>query len=183
MRDGKPFEFTLITNHGNEIRKAIMIIAQNAWKKLGIEVKASTVEWAVFLKKHVNVGNFDALILGWSMGIDPDLYQIWHSTQSGPSQLNFVGYQNPEADDLIIKIRREYNRQKQIEYTHRLHRIIYDDQPYTFLYIGKWTALLDRKIAIRKGENIRKIEPTKTGNYMFDFNRWTKFKQVPRFQM
>ena len=183
MKDGKPFRYTLITNHGNEIRKAIMIIAQNAWKKLGIEVKASTVEWAVFLKKHVNVGNFDTLILGWSMGIDPDLYQIWHSSQSGRSQLNFVGYRNPEADDLIVKIRREYDRRKQIEYTHRLHRIIYEDQPYTFLYVGKWTALLDRKIVIRQNETVKKITPTKTGNYMFDFNRWVKLPQAPQFQM
>ena len=182
MKDGKPFEFTLITNHGNEVRKAIMIIAQNAWKKLGITVKASTVEWAVFLKKHVNVGNFDALILGWSMGIDPDLYQIWHSSQTGNFQLNFVGYRNPEADDLIIKIRQEYDHKTQAAYAHRLHRIIYGDQPYTFLYVSKWTALLDRKIAIRENGKIRKITPTKTGNYMFDFNQWIKLPRSPRFQ-
>ncbi|MFQ5915275.1 MAG: ABC transporter substrate-binding protein, partial [Nitrospinota bacterium] len=183
MKDGKPFEFTLITNHGNEIRKAIMIITQNAWKRLGIEVKASTVEWAVFLKKHINQGNFDAVILGWSMGIDPDLYQIWHSSQSRPFQLNFVGYKNPEADDLILKIRREYDHKKQVEYAHRLHRIIYEDQPYTFLYVSKWTALLDRKIAIKENGKVRKITPTKTGSYRFDFNWWIKLRRAPEFLM
>ena len=183
-KDGKPFQFTIITNHGNELRKAIMIIAQNAWKRIGIDVKADTVEWAVFLKKYIDVGNFDAVILGWSLGIDPDLYQIWHSSQSGPFQLNFVGYNNPEADDLIIKIRQEYNRNKQIEYCHNLHEIIYRDQPYTFLYVGKWTALIDKKIVIMERgpegkEVIKPIMPTKTGNFRFYFNKWIKLAKEP----
>ena len=187
-KDGKPFQFTIITNHGNELRKAIMIIAQNSWKKLGIDVKADTVEWAVFLKKYIDVGNFDAVILGWSMGIDPDLYQIWHSSQTGPFQLNFVGYNNPEADDLIIKIRQEYDRNKQIEYCNKLHEIIYRDQPYTFLYVGKWTALMDKKIVImEKGaqgeEVIKPITPTKTGNFRFHFNKWIKLAQEPVFSV
>ncbi|OGV96236.1 MAG: peptide ABC transporter substrate-binding protein [Nitrospinae bacterium RIFCSPLOWO2_02_39_17] len=185
-KNGKPFQFIIITNHGNELRKAIMIIAQNSWKKLGIDVRADTVEWAVFLKKYIDVGNFDAVILGWSMGIDPDLYQIWHSSQTGPFQLNFVGYNNPEADDLIIKIRQEYDRNKQIEYCNKLHEIIYRDQPYTFLYVGKWTALMDKKIVISERmtdgkEVIRPITPTKTGNFRFHFNKWIKLSQEPVF--
>jgi len=121
------------------------------------------------------------------MGIEPDLYQIWHSSQTGPGQLNFVGYSNPEADRLIIKIRQEYDLKKQVAYAHQLHRIIYADQPYTFLYVGKATGLLDRKIAIAErgpggGARYRKITATKTGNYTFHFNKWLKLPAVPRFE-
>lgn len=182
MKNGKPFQFTLITNQGNEQRKAILTIAQNAWKKLGIKVRTDVLEWSVFIRKRVNQLNFDAVVLGWGLGIEPDLYQIWHSSQGGKFQLNFVGYRNAEADNLIIKIRREYDHEKQVGYTHRLHRIIYDDQPYTFLYVRKWTGLLDRKIVIQENRKIKKITPTKTGSYTFDFNRWIKLPQVPRFQ-
>jgi len=164
-----------------------MIIAQNSWKKLGIRVAADRVEWSVFLEKHVDVGNFDAVVLGWQMGgIDPDLYQIWHSSQCGDYQLNFVAYKNKKADDLIIKIRQEYDKEKQVKYCHQLHRIIYEDQPYTFLYVGKWTALLDKKIVIKEekpGEEavIKKIEATKTGDYTYHFNRWIKLEGPPVF--
>jgi ABC-type transport system substrate-binding protein len=147
-KDGKRFTFTLITNSGNNQRKSILAIAQDSWKEIGIDVKTDIVEWTVFLGKHVNTGNFDALILGWSMGIDPDLYQIWHSSQTNPQQLNFVGFKNERADDLIIKIRQEYDYDRQVEYSHQLHRIIADEQPYTFLYVRKWTAVLDKKIVI-----------------------------------
>jgi ABC-type transport system substrate-binding protein len=187
-KDGKRFAFTLITNGGNDIRKSILTIAQDSWKKIGIDVKTDIVEWSVFIGRHVNTGNFDALILGWSMGIDPDLYQIWHSSQSNQNQLNFVGFNNKEADDLIVKIRQEYDHDKQVQYSHQLHRIIADEQPYTFLYVGKWTAVLDRKIVIKEvlpagEEEIRKITPTRTGNYSFYFNKWIKLAENPVFEM
>jgi ABC-type transport system substrate-binding protein len=185
-KDGKRFEFTLITNGGNDLRKSILTIAQNAWKKIGIDVKTDIVEWSVFLGKHVNTGNFDALILGWSMGIDPDLYQIWHSSQTNNQQLNFVGFKNEKADDLIVKIRQEYDYDKQVGYSKELHRIIADEQPYTFLYVGKWTAVLDKKIVLRESlptgeEVIKKITPTRTGNYSFYFNKWIKLAEDPEF--
>jgi ABC-type transport system substrate-binding protein len=120
------------------------------------------------------------------MGIDPDLFQIWHSSQTGPHQLNFAGYRNPEADDLIIRIRQEYDPERKVALCHRLHAIIADDQPYTFLYVGKWTAVLDRRIVIRDTgpdgtPRYRPIQPTRTGNYMFHFNRWAKLAEMPRF--
>jgi ABC-type transport system substrate-binding protein len=125
-------------------------------------------------------------VLGWSMGIDPDLYQIWHSSQTGPNQLNFVGFKNKEADDLIIKIRQEYNHEQQVKYCHRLHEIIADEQPYTFLYVGKWTAILDKRIVIREKDEsgnvvYKKITPTKTGSFTFYFNKWIKLAEVPQF--
>ena len=94
QKDGHVFEFNLITNAGNPIRKNILTIAQNGWRKLGIKCNTQIFEWAVFLKDFVNTYNFDAVVLGWSMGIDPDLFQIWHSSQTGKRQLNFVGYKN-----------------------------------------------------------------------------------------
>jgi len=181
-KDGKIFEFSLITNNGNLIRKAIMTIAQNSWRKIGIKCNTQLFEWAVFLQDFINTGDFDAVILGWSMGVDPDLYQIWHSSQSGPNQLNFVGYQNPETDELIIRIRREYNLATQKELTHRLHRIIADDQPYTFLYAGLGTQVLDKKIVMAEDDgSYSKIRPTKSGSVFFYFNRWRKLEFSPKF--
>jgi ABC-type transport system substrate-binding protein len=186
-KDGKRLQFTLITNQGNNIRKAILSIAQNSWRKIGVDVRTDLLEWAVFIQERVNKLDFDALILGWSMGIEPDLYQIWHSSQTGPYQLNFVGFKNKEADDLIIRIRQEYDRARQVSDCRRLHEIIAAEQPYTFLFVRKWTALLDKRIVIMERDpsgkvQYEKIRPTKTGNYTFFFNKWIKLPDVPTFQ-
>ena len=112
--------------------------------------------------------------------------QIWHSSQTDPYELNFVGFDQQEADELIIDIRQEYDKQRQIEACHRLHEIIAREQPYTFLYVSRWTALLDKRIVIREekasGEVVyKKITPTKTGDYSFYFNKWVKRPTVPNF--
>jgi ABC-type transport system substrate-binding protein len=185
-KNGKRLQFTLITNSGNDLRKAVLAIAQDAWRQIGIDVRTDLLEWSVFLQERVNKHDFDALVLGWSMGIDPDLYQIWHSSQTNPHQLNFVGFANNEADELIVRIRREYDHDAQVHSCHRLHEIIAREQPYTFLYVGKWTAVLDKRIVIKErdaaGEVVyRKITPTQTGNYTFHFNKWIKLPEAPAF--
>ncbi len=186
-KDGQPLQFTLITNSGNDRRKSVLAIAQDAWRQLGIDVRTDIVEWSVFIEERVNKSDFDALILGWVMSVEPDLFQIWHSSQTNPHQLNFVGFKNEEADALIIKIRQEYNHQRKVSYSHRLHDIIAAELPYTFLFVRKWTAVLDKRIVIRDtddGGNIkyRRISPTQTGLLDFDFNRWIKLSQVPRLE-
>ncbi len=185
-KDGRRLQFTLITNSGNDLRKAVLAVAQDAWKQIGIDVRTDLLEWSVFIQERVDKADFDALILGWSMGIEPDLYQIWHSSQTNPHQLNFVAFNNSEADDLIIKIRQEYDHERQVAYCHRLHEIIAREQPYTFLYVTKWTAVLDERIVIKEvnagGDVVyKKITPTKTGNYSFYFNKWIKMPEVPIF--
>lgn len=185
-KDGTVFEFTLITNNGNPLRANVLAIAQDAWKKIGVRCQTQVFEWAVFLQDFVNTGSFDAVVLGWGMGIDPDLYQIFHSSQAGPQQLNFVGYASPEADALIVRLRREYDRAEQRALAHRLHRVIAEDQPYTFLYVGLATRVLDRKIVLVErepggSERFAKIYPTKSGSIAFYFNKWRKLEFTPDF--
>jgi len=185
-KDGKRLQFTLITNTGNDIRKSILAIAQDAWREIGVDVKTDTLEWSVFIQERVHKLDFDALVLSWSMGVEPDMYQIWHSSQTDPYELNFVGFKNEQADELILDIRREYKHEARVESCQRLHRIIADEQPYSFLFVQRWTALLDKRIVIKEvdasGQVVyKKITPTKTGDYTYYFNKWIKLPQAPRF--
>ncbi len=141
-RDGQRFTFTLITNNGNEIRRDIATLVQDDLKKLGIEVRIELYEWAVFLKNFITKGTFDAMVLGWALGPDYDQYQIWHSSQSNPEQLNVVNYRNPKVDKLLEEIRQEYNREKIIALAGELQGTIYRDQPYLFLYVPQGTSVM-----------------------------------------
>ena len=186
-KDGKPFQFTLVTNNGNPQRKAIMTIAQEAWRKLGIDCKIQAFEWTVFLEDFVHKLNFDAVVLGWSGGeINPDLYQIWHSSQGGQYHLNYPGYDNPRVDELIVRIRDEYDFDAQVALTHQVHRLIAGDQPYTFLYEPVEPIAIDKRIALVEhqpdgSEAYRKIEPTPSGSIDFYFPKWRKLAQEPEY--
>jgi len=174
-KDGQRFSFTLITNNGNEIRRDIATLVQDDLRQIGIEVKIETYEWAVLLKNYVNKGDFDAMVLGWALGPDYDQYQIWHSSQNNPEQLNVVSYNNPEADRLLDEIRAEYNRDTIISLAGRLQSLIYADQPYLFLYVPQSTSVVWKdSFRIRRKKDgawiDTPVEMTKAGwSYYSDF--------------
>jgi ABC-type transport system substrate-binding protein len=141
-QDGQRFSFTLITNNGNAIRSDIATLVQADLKAVGIEVNVEMYEWAVFIKNFVNKGEFDAVVLGWALGQGFDQFQIWHSSQTGPEQLNMVAYQNPEADRLLRAIREEFDRDTIIELCGQLQQLIYNDQPYMFLFVPEGTSVM-----------------------------------------
>jgi len=184
-RDGKSFQFTLVTNNGNPQRKAIMTIAQEAWRKLGIECKIQTFEGTVFIEDVVHALNFDAVVLAWvGAELNPDKYQLWHSSQTGPSQLNFSGYKSAQVDELILRVREEYDLDAQIALTHQIHRQIAADQPYTFLFEPVEPVALDKRIVevMRNAdgsEAYRKIEPAPSGEITHYFTQWRKLSSEP----
>jgi ABC-type transport system substrate-binding protein len=144
VKDGQRFAFTLITNNGNVIRSDIATLVQENLRAVGLEVTVEMYEWAVFLKRFVNQGEFDAIVLGWALGQGFDQFQIWHSTQTEPERLNMVGYQSKEADRLLESIREEFDREKIIAMCGGLQRLIYGDQPYLFLFVPEGTSVMWR---------------------------------------
>jgi ABC-type transport system substrate-binding protein len=185
-KDGKVLEFTLITNSANPQRKAVMTIAQEAWRRLGVRCTTQAFEWTVFLEDFVEPNKFDAYVLGWVGGdINPDIYQIWHSSQTDPYELNHVGFKNPEADRLIERIRQEYDHNEQIKLTRQLHHLIADEQPYTFLYSPTRPLVLDKRIAMVNraadgSETYGKVRPSRAGEVTYYFNRWRKLSASPQ---
>ncbi len=134
-RDGKDFTMTILTNQGNPLREKTAQIIQQRLKAIGIGVKIRIIEWTVFLKEYVDKGNFDALILGWNILQDPDLFNVWHSSQAVKKGLNFVGYKDPEVDKLLVDGRQTFDEAKRKLCYDRFQEILADQQPYIFLYV------------------------------------------------
>ena len=89
------------------------------------------------------------------MALDPDCYVVWHSDSSKKGGLNFISYKNAEVDGLIEEGRRTFNKAKRIEIYNRIHEIIAEEAPYTFLYFPY------AKIAVSK--RFKGIEPAPAG--------------------
>jgi len=133
--DGKKtdFKFTFVNNN-NPKRKKVMLIIIEQLKQIGIQADLQEYEWSVFLektKKH----QFDACYSAWQLSVTPeDPFQIWHSSQSEGEGSNFISYNNPESDKLIEQNRTEFDEAKRIEILKKWQKVIYDDQPTTFLW-------------------------------------------------
>ncbi|MGZ3579041.1 MAG: peptide-binding protein, partial [Syntrophales bacterium] len=111
-KDGQPFVFEIITNQGNEIRAKCAEIIQRRLSEIGIKVKIRVLEWAAFVNDFINKRRFDATILGWTIPLDPDIYDVWHSSKTGPQELNFISYKNDEVDRLIEKGRDTFDQKE-----------------------------------------------------------------------
>lgn len=180
-RDGKPFRFTLITNSGNDTRRDIGVLVQRQLREIGVDVKFELYEWSVFLKNFIIPRHFEACILGWALSVDPDAYEIWHSSQIEKG-FNTISYSNPEVDKLLEEGRREYDIEKRRKIYWRIHELIAEDQPYTFLYVPLSLSALQRKFFIKEkdksgNEVLREIKMEKAG-LMYDLIKWYVPRQI-----
>lgn len=127
--------------------RAIAEMYQESCRRIGVEVKLSPAKWQLMLQK-LRKRDFDACMLGWGTSWSKgDPFQIWHGSQADvQDSSNHVGYRNVEVDKLIEQLRVTLDEQKQVELYRKIHRLIYDDQPYTFLFSEKATGLRDARI-------------------------------------
>ncbi len=144
-KDGQRFEFTIITNQGNEERIKVAQIIQRRLKDIGINVKIKVVEWSVFLTQFIDKRSFEAVLLGWAIGREPDNYDIWHSSKTKEGEFNFVSFKNEEVDQLLLEARRTFDQEKRKVYYHKIHEILYDEQPYMFLYVPDSLSILHNR--------------------------------------
>ena len=116
--------------------------------KIGIEVSIQLLEWSSFIK-IVNANetpkNYDAVILGWSLGLDPDGYSIWHSSQY-PQGFNFIGYNNPMVDALLEDGRTTIDKTKRKKIYEQIYTTIANDVPYLFLYFPETLQGINKRV-------------------------------------
>ncbi len=143
--DGQPFEFELVYFQGNEDTKRIVLFLKDLYAGAGILLQPKPTEWSVMIDL-LDKRNFDAITLGWSSGVETDIYQMFHSSRTEDGGDNFVGNKNPELDKLIDEARATVDEAKRMPLWQQAEAIMHDDQPYTFLMRRKTLAFIDRRI-------------------------------------
>lgn len=174
-RDGKPLSFEIITNQNKEREKTAVLI-QRRLKDVGIDVKIRAIEWASFISRFIKTGDFDAVVLGWSLGLDPDQYGIWHSSQQGGDKFNFIGYHNPTVDKLLEQGRTELNPDKRQKIYHEFAKVLLEDSPIIYLSAGYGLSAIHKRV---KGI-ANPIPPAGVG---FESEKWFIPKPLRRNEM
>lgn len=145
-RDGKKLSFEVLTNHGNKEREKTVVIIQRRLKEVGIDIRIRSIEWASFITRFIKTGDFDAVVLGWQLGLEPDQYGIWHSSQQKPGQFNFIGYNNPKVDKLLEQGRSEFDPDKRMHVYHQFAEALYEDSPIVYLSAGYGLTAIHKRV-------------------------------------
>ncbi|MDA1039696.1 MAG: peptide-binding protein [Planctomycetota bacterium] len=129
--DGRlvPFEFSILCSQ-QPLRIAICVLMKDCLDRIGVRMNVKPVESTV-LQDLTQKRKFQAYFGGWGSGTDPDTSEnIWKTG----AMRNFVNYSNPEVDRLYEEGRRELDRAKRAGKYARIQEILYEDQPYTWLF-------------------------------------------------
>jgi peptide/nickel transport system substrate-binding protein len=145
LRDGKRLRFDILTNQ-NKQREMSAVLVQGRLKEIGIEANVRVMEWASFIGRFIKTGDFDVVLLGWGLSLDPDQYSIWHSSQQAPGQFNFIGYNNPRVDKLLEQGRLELNPDKRMKIYHEFASILLADSPIVYLYTGYGLPAIHKRV-------------------------------------
>lgn len=162
---GKPFQFTLKTNQGNQTRADIAARVQSDLRKVGIAADPRILEWGTLLDQINNpdVRDFDAVIIGWVTEFRIDDTDLFHCDKRDEA-FQWVGYCDPEMDRMLETlptiVDREAARPLWIEY----QRKVAHDQPYTFLYFQ------ERLEGVH--ERLRNVHPDARGDWVGAKDWW-----------
>jgi peptide/nickel transport system substrate-binding protein len=141
-----PLALSILVNAGNETREAIAVSFSDELRKVGIKLEVRKLEWSVFLE-NMRSRKFEVSIGAWvNDPIPSDPYQIWHSSQIGNKGSNYVGFNNPRADQLLEMNRVEFDEQKRIAYMREFQQIVAEEQPYVFLWTPLYPAAYNTRL-------------------------------------
>lgn len=143
-KDGVPFRFTYMIVSGTYLHEQISKLLKDESAKVGIDVKIDPYEWSVFIQRLID-RKFDAVNLAWHGAVESDPYQIWHTSQIGNRGSNYIGFGDDESDALIELARITIDRDERNKLYNKFHRIIHEQQPYTFIYTRPEQRFLHRR--------------------------------------
>ena len=142
-KDGVPFKFEFSISSGSQLAEKLSTILKEELSKVGIEMTIRPLEWALFTQT-LDDRTYDAVTLGWRLPVEADPYQVWHSSQAEKGS-NFVGFENAEADSIIEEARTTFDKEKRTKMYRRFHRIMHEEQPYTFLFVSESLVALSKR--------------------------------------
>jgi len=140
------FELVVPISKENETTKRVILAFQDYLKNVGINVKIRWLEWKTWTEAVFVNHEFDIIYADWVFDDSFDIYSLFHSRAIGPGKNNFGAYKNPEIDALLDEARATLDIEKKRTIYRKLHEILAEEVPYTYLWTLTNYAAFNKKI-------------------------------------
>lgn len=127
-KDGVPLAFEMYTYSGDKTIEGYASVFQENWKAIGVQMTPQYEEFSAFVTRLTKTFDFQAFLVGFFWGVDPDQQTMWDSKQYGPG-FNLYNYVNPEVDRLLEEALRTLDKQERTELYVQAQNIILADAP------------------------------------------------------
>ena len=156
-KDGSPLHLVLATSQGSKVAEDMAFQARRELLDLGIETEIKLVPWSTLLRQFaynkvpgsnqeprdnngpeaVSEEAWDIILMGFGSDVlAPSGSSIFYDTDGG---LNFMGYSNPEVDNLFkqVKTKEALDKEVRKQIYARLSLLLSEDLPVDFLYYSR----------------------------------------------
>ncbi|MFP4437238.1 MAG: peptide ABC transporter substrate-binding protein [Chloroflexaceae bacterium] len=175
-RDGEPLVLSLITDGAPERQAAAADIARQ-WQDIGVQVEIEELD-SPALRRRLRDRDFVMALHSWTrLGADPDVFELWHSSQAA-SGLNYAGLRDEEIDTLLISARTELElAARNADYAAFQQRWI-DLAPSIILYQPLYNFTADTQIG---GFGFDTLDQNRLSNAGILIGREDRYRNVTRW--
>jgi len=168
-RSGKPVEFHLyasaVAQSGSAQINKVVSRFQSDMKSLGINVIPHFEAPEQWQRRARVTHEFDIILGRWNFDEVFDVASLFHSSEDTEGGDNIGGYRNERLDKWADQAKASKDEFAIQEIHWRIHQLLYDECPYTFLWRLKNVAAANKKI--------RRFRETVTSFRFFDnINSW-----------
>jgi len=139
-KDGQALEISILTLPWEELEKTTNIIKEDL-AAVGIKINIQTEDVAS-IKEDIKNRNYQILLFGELLNLDPDPFSFWHSSQIKDPGQNISLYSNPQVDAILQNARQDLNPDSRAKKYQQFSQIICEDLPAIFLYSPDYLYVL-----------------------------------------
>lgn len=141
---GEPFVFEFTRASGGETAERVGKFVQDACARVGIRCNVRVVDWSVYTE-ILKSRDFDAITMAWGANApESDPKQIFHSDSIREGGDNFVQWRSAAGDAAIDRGRETMDFDARVKAWHEFHRVLHEEQPYTFVRVTPWLRFVKR---------------------------------------
>ncbi len=132
-KNNQKLEITLTILDRPEMVQIGELISQY-WSKIGVKTNLDIKDSFKIQNETIKNRQYQALFFGEILGLEPDLFHFWHSSQKKENGLNLALYENTELDNLLASGREDVNQESRAQKYAQAVNLILEDLPAIFIY-------------------------------------------------
>ena len=136
-RDGEALRLEVDYIATDAVRRDVLVAVQAMLRRIGVDLTPRAYEstaWVDRLRSREFQGSFWGW--GWAPGVaGTNAEMVFHSRSIPPAGPNFAGYHNPEVDELLDVVLREFDEEVAREAWRNIEQALIDDAVYGPLYL------------------------------------------------
>jgi len=128
-----PLQFSLTTVDQPQLIKVAELLKKQ-WEVLGVKIDIKALDITTMERDVIKPREYESLLFGEVLGVIPDPFPFWHSSQKQDPGLNIAMYDSKKADGYLEEARESSDAEVQRENYENFQEVLINDAPAVFLY-------------------------------------------------